>query len=100
MSRFLSKKLKYDSEDAAKAWKNDALMDALLPLIEKMMTPHFTVAEGKEAAVRECFATTVPKFFEILNPVLKDTGFLIYDEKMQLVDFWVGNAYCSLFTNP
>ena len=61
--------------------------------------PHFMPdGEAKDAAIKDCFEKGVPGLMAVLDPYLKDDGFLL-GENLTVADFFYGGLYVNTFIN-
>ena len=54
--------------------------------------------EAKDAAIKDCFEKGVPGLMAVLDPYLKDDGFLL-GENLTVADFFYGGLYVNTFIN-
>ena len=103
IARFVAKKLGYYPTDDVLACKADQIIDDTYgeeKVFMTIMKPCFLgdKPEEKEAAVKKAFDEALPLLMKLLEPWLKDDGFLLGD-KPTLPDFFIGGFYLNIIKN-
>ena len=97
--RFLGAKYGYYPKDPMEAYETDALCDAAQDVMAKVYLPIFGPADKKEENISLVIDEVMPKFLNMLEPRLGDSGF-VCGEKLTIADFWIGGFYTNYATNP
>ena len=97
--RYLGKLYGYYPEDPVAAAKVDMLIDSYSDIFNGIAGAMFASGDDKSAKIKEVFEKTLPGFMKIVDPFLKETGFLV-GNKLTIADFYIGGLYVSRANDP